>query len=1556
MASVTHRASTASTSNTTSYVSDSFTPAANELLFAIVHASGTTAADATLSDSQSLGWTLIATALRASSADRTYLFVANALAAASSMTVTFDCSSDAATGAIIQVGGISGMTFTGAAAVRQYKVISNQSAGTPAISFDAICLTGDVTIGTIGNSTTPAGLTNPTNWSTKDDTGYSSPTRGGNYVTRDSGFTGTTITWGSSSASVFGGIIAEFDTRTALPTTPNYQAAGSVVGGTGAITVSWPTHAVGDIALLYVESTGGQPASLDTASGFVEITNSPQATGSGTAGTQLTVYWCRATSTSMADVVVGDSGNHTVGVIVTYRNCIASGNPWDTTAGDVKASASTSATAPSVSTSTDNCLVVNAITWDTDAATAQFTNGANSNLFGFANRVNEGSTQGNGGGFGIYDGVLVAHGSSGTTTATVASSINAEMTIALLPLIDNDPPTVALNSPTDTASISDTTPDLTFTGTDGDSDDITYEIQVDTADTFDSQTGSPTTVDSYSETNQSTDTTLGSGSNTGAAQSFTPSSTSDIYSAKLYLKKTGTPTGNVTVSIYAHSGTYGTSSVPTGSALATSDALDISTLTTSYVLTELLFTGSNRINLVSGTHYVLVVNYSAGSSLQIGLDNTSSTHGGNASFFFSSWNASSSLDLCFYVITADVAPLLDKVSDTDSGFTDVTNGAHTDPFPSGEQVKYTVQAGDALSDGTYYWRVRGIDPDGSNTYGDWSDTYSFDLTSGTTSSATETGVARITKTVTKTETGKSRIQKTVTQDIQGTANIRNTTNRTVTGVADIRKTASQDISGVSRIQKTVTKDITGVSNIRATATKAITGVSRLQKSVNQTITGTGRLQKTTSQTITGKANIVAASAPVSASGLTTNGSNTDASSYATASITPSADKLILAWVYSIASAAPNTPTASGNGLTWVQVATTSDNIGNRRITLFRAMGASPSSGAVTFDFGGQTQIGCAWSVVEYDNVDTSGSNGSGAIVQAVADGSGANATSFSITLSSFGSTLNATAGGFGIPLNTSGQPSVGSGFTSTGQRNQNNPNLAIASEFREDNDTSVDMSSGASSVPWAAIAVELKRSTDQKVQQTITGKANIRATATKIITGVSRITKQSTSTETGVARISAITQRTITGVADIQATSSKNETGAARIQTTGSADETGVARISTASNQTETGLARITAQAQQTETGTARITATADQTETGTARIETTVAATESGLARIATQASATETGTARVTATASATETGLARITAESSQTETGVSNITATSSQDITGVTSIFGAVNQTETGVARIEATTSSTETGTARIQETASATETGVARVSITSSATETGIARITAQESATETGLARIVATAAQTITGTGRVSNATLELITGTARIQTSSTVTETGVSRIQTTGAQTETGTARVSAQASATETGIARIQASSSQTETGTARITATASATETGVARINNQVLETITGLSRITKQAIQTITGLARITATGSQDISGKSAIASAQNKTITGVAKIIRNKKIDGALVAILETDTMAQILESTTGSAELFSNTGSQILESTTGIVTLQSPENKVIQ
>lgn len=216
---------------------------------------------------------------------------------------------------------------------------------------------------------------------------------------------------------------------------PAYQAIGTVVTGTGDITVAWPTHAADDIALLLVQ-TSNEAAVLGTPAGFVEIPDSPQGTGTAaTAGsTRLTVFWCRATSSSMTSPVVTDPGNHAFGVILTVRGCITTGDPWDVTAGDT-GTASATITIPGDTTTVAECLIVAMVAHPGDvSSSALFSNWANASLVSITERLDFGFTDGTGGGFGAATGEKSTAGTVDATTATIISSVvQARIMIALKP-------------------------------------------------------------------------------------------------------------------------------------------------------------------------------------------------------------------------------------------------------------------------------------------------------------------------------------------------------------------------------------------------------------------------------------------------------------------------------------------------------------------------------------------------------------------------------------------------------------------------------------------------------------------------------------------------------------------------------------------------------------------------------------------------------------------------------------------------------------------------------------------------------------------------------------------------------------------------------------------------------------------------------------------------------------------------------------------------------------------------------------------------------------------
>jgi hypothetical protein len=215
---------------------------------------------------------------------------------------------------------------------------------------------------------------------------------------------------------------------------PAFGAVGGTAAGVSTVQPAWPTHATDDIGLLFVQSAN-QVISLSDAQGFVQVPDSPQGTGTAdTAGsTRLAVYWCRATSGAMAAPTVADSGDHVVGTIVTFRGCIATGNPWDVTAGDTGAS-NTAVSIPGDTTTVADCLIVMACAHGIDSAAVQFTDWANADLANLAERRDISTASGHGGGIGVATGEKATAGAYGVTTATLASaSLQARMSIALKP-------------------------------------------------------------------------------------------------------------------------------------------------------------------------------------------------------------------------------------------------------------------------------------------------------------------------------------------------------------------------------------------------------------------------------------------------------------------------------------------------------------------------------------------------------------------------------------------------------------------------------------------------------------------------------------------------------------------------------------------------------------------------------------------------------------------------------------------------------------------------------------------------------------------------------------------------------------------------------------------------------------------------------------------------------------------------------------------------------------------------------------------------------------------
>lgn len=283
-------------------------------------------------------------------------------------------------------------------------------------------------------------------------------------------------------------------------------------------------------------------------------------------------------------------------------------------------------------------------------------------------------------------------GTTGVTTGDIAIAVEIKA-------VSNDPPTVSLNSPADAGSISDSTPNLDFTGTDSQSDDIRYNVQVDTVNTFDS--GGTTSTSTYyfdgsdasaSDPNSvwTNDANAFDGNTGTTASCSTNGSTSSNY---LMAEGTNAPSSGGTI-VQVRAVIYGGSTAANTSAAIYTDGLG-----------ELLGTPTHSGSAGYESYTTLSAptggwTWAKIQALEVKIYRTS--------------GMSACLPAKVEVEVTLNGPLLDKVSGTDSGFANPDNGGDTDPFTSGENIQYTV---DVRSQTQSMFQVNASSDDARNTNG-----------------------------------------------------------------------------------------------------------------------------------------------------------------------------------------------------------------------------------------------------------------------------------------------------------------------------------------------------------------------------------------------------------------------------------------------------------------------------------------------------------------------------------------------------------------------------------------------------------------------------------------------------------------------------------------------------------------------------------------------------------------------------------------------------------------------------------------------------------------------
>ncbi len=234
------------------------TPAVGDLIIVAVCLSGNTNDVPTMTDNNGFGtYDRILCVPWSASANRLAVFVRTALMVNTTST-TITCASGSNTAGELVAVAVAGMTRAGTSAIRSSGSQSNQATSTtPAPALSQTSLTGNLTICGVGSGDTTT--TFPTNWSERQDVSQATPTTALEIATRDSGFVGTTITFGATQSTVYASFALELD--------------GSAAPISGTLEQTVPAVTSSATATLEVQGSASSaiPAVTATATGTVAL-------------------------------------------------------------------------------------------------------------------------------------------------------------------------------------------------------------------------------------------------------------------------------------------------------------------------------------------------------------------------------------------------------------------------------------------------------------------------------------------------------------------------------------------------------------------------------------------------------------------------------------------------------------------------------------------------------------------------------------------------------------------------------------------------------------------------------------------------------------------------------------------------------------------------------------------------------------------------------------------------------------------------------------------------------------------------------------------------------------------------------------------------------------------------------------------------------------------------------------------------------------------------------------------------------------------------------------
>ena len=187
----------------------SITPTVQQLVVVFASVSGNTQAAPTMTDNKGGTYSCVAQASWNAGADNSFACVRDTLTTAKvAHTIKLDTDTNTA-GELVAVA-VSGMSRTGAAAVRQVATSADQSASTtPSVAFASSTLTDNTVIGAIASGDTTS--TPPSGWTELRDVSQLTPTTALEVASKNSGLTTSSVSWGATQSTGYAALALELD-------------------------------------------------------------------------------------------------------------------------------------------------------------------------------------------------------------------------------------------------------------------------------------------------------------------------------------------------------------------------------------------------------------------------------------------------------------------------------------------------------------------------------------------------------------------------------------------------------------------------------------------------------------------------------------------------------------------------------------------------------------------------------------------------------------------------------------------------------------------------------------------------------------------------------------------------------------------------------------------------------------------------------------------------------------------------------------------------------------------------------------------------------------------------------------------------------------------------------------------------------------------------------------------------------------------------------------------------------------------------------------------------